>query len=127
MSGGFINRVEDLHAAGGFDLLAAERIASLTIHGAQPDCVVPTERSDGPGEHSFATRTQAYFAGESLGERLVFGMSHEAKLLVHSRVRQNVEKGRLLELDFERLLKSFVKDRLAGGVEEVRKHDRVFR
>src|SRR6267154_3543763 len=109
----------------GFDLLAGQRVAGLRVDSTERDHVMRTQVRNGTGQHGFYAYTLTDFAAHVAGDALFRWLAHILQRTLNSRLRKNVQIGRLLELYRQRLLESAIKDRIASGVHKLREKNRI--
>lgn len=126
IGGGFVERLQDLLFASGFDLLAGDRVAGLRVAGFECDHVIVSEAGDGAGDDGLCVGALRDFAGEIFGDAIVWLLAHEFQGGLRFGFGEQIQIRRLLELDGEGLLERAIKDGIAGGVDEIGKDDGVF-
>jgi hypothetical protein len=84
------------------------------------------ESRDGTVQSRFDVFAFAEFTSQIAGNALVRRTAHELEGFADLLVRIDRQKGRLLELDSKGLLQCSIKNRVAGGVDEVGEDDGVF-
>ena len=123
---GLVERLEDLLLALGFFLFAGQHVPGLGIQSGEGDDIVRAQARDRAGEHGLGALAHADLARDVVGKACVGRAAHEAQSIVDAGFAQQVQVGRLLELDRQRLLQGSIENGIAGCVDEVGEHHRVF-
>ncbi len=126
IGGGFVEGLQHLFFARSFDLLAGEGVAGLGVVGFQSDDVIVAEAGDGAGDDGFGVFAEGNFAGQVFGDALIGLAAHEAESVLNFGFGEQVEVGRLLELNGKGLLQSAVENGVAGGIDEFREDYGIF-
>ncbi len=82
VSGGFVERLENLFLACGFGLLTSEGIARLRVGGFERDDVIAAQAGDGAGDDGLGVFALRNFLGKVASDALVGFSSHEAKSIL---------------------------------------------
>jgi hypothetical protein len=101
------------------------RESPVRVDGVDGDHVVAAEGGDGACEHGLDAFAETDLASHVACNALVGGTSHELERFLNSRFGNQIQVGRLLELDGEGLLQSAIEDGVSRGVDEVGEKDRI--
>ena len=123
--GGGSDGREHLFLAGRRHLLARQDVTRLAVLGRQRDGEAGAELGDVAEHDRLDPLALADLARDAGGDRRVRRPAHERQRLAHALVRDDVEEGRFLELERERLLERAVEHRVARRVAEVGDQDLV--
>lgn len=125
--GGLIESIQDIGAAGSARLAGDDALAGGAIDGLQIDEeVFVIEGRDAARKHRFAADALAKIASGVSRELVLGRAAHHAESGSHFAVGNNVEAGRLIEVEGEGLPESVIEERIAGFVVEVGDDDGVF-
>ena len=103
----------------GLHLLETQRIARRAVHRAQRDHVAAAKTGNGAADHGFETFALANVTGNLAGHALIRLPADVAHRGARARFRKNVQVGRLLQLNHQRLFERHVKHGITGGVHEI--------
>ena len=123
-AGGATQGVEDVLLARRLHLFLGQDVAAAAALGAQSQHVLRAEAGDRALEHRAAAEAFAGLAGHRAGQWGVGGMAHQPQRLADALVRDEAEKGRLLQLHCQALSQGVVEHRVAGGVHEISDNER---
>src|SRR5215211_6542458 len=119
-------RLEHLLFTLGFSLLARDRLAALAVDRLQRDDVITPETGYRADEQRLDPAPLADLAPDLTSDLLILRPLHQSERLSCTFFGEDVQVGRLPELNFQTLSKRPVKDLIAGRVDEVREQDRIF-
>src|SRR5215216_1611980 len=119
-------RLEHLLFTLGFNLPARDRLAALAVDRLQRDDVIASEAGDRADEQRLDPAPLADLAPDLTSDLLILRPLHQSERLSRALFGEDVQEGRLLELNRQTLFECPVKDLIAGRVDEVREQDRIF-
>ena len=103
-------------------LLAGQRLTRLAVGGLQRDRVGLAQAGDGASDHRLLAFPLADFARNLVIDAFPARAAHQAEILAHLLVAQDLQERRLLELDGQGFPQRAVKNRVPGGIREIGEH-----
>jgi len=100
-----------------------ESVTRCGIDGAECHHVLAPHAGDRSDQKRFHPRALGDFAPDARSDALLWRFAHHGQRLARPFVRDDVQEGRLLQVDSQRFLERPVENRIAGGIDEIREQN----
>src|SRR6185369_17260303 len=101
-------------------LLATENLAGGAVHRIDRNHVGTTQRSDGSRQIGFHAKPLPYLLREFRRDSLILRLSEVLQIVVQLHIADQLDHGRLLELNGQRLFQGGIENGIAGLIRKIR-------